>query len=89
MPDKKEYEAGETFDPTGMKVVAKLANGLIQDVTKYVTYSKEPLTKEDLEIEISYEYVMYNDKEKKKRYTCGLYTDFKYRSGGNRSSEKC
>lgn len=65
MPDKKEYEAGETFDPTGMRVAAKLANGLTQDVTKYVTYSKEPLTKEDLEIEISYEYVMYNDKEKK------------------------
>lgn len=64
-PKKTEYENGEVFDPTGMKVVAHLANGMTKDVTNYVTYSKEPLTDDDLEVEISYEYVMYNDREQK------------------------
>lgn len=68
LPNKTEYEAGEYFDPTGMKVVAHLANGLTRDVTDYVTYPTEVLTEYDLEVEIAYPYVKYNDKEKKSDY---------------------
>jgi len=64
-PTKTEYKAGENFDPTGMKVVAHLANGMTRDVTAYVTYPTKALTAYDLEVEITYPYVMYNDKEKK------------------------
>lgn len=64
-PDKTKYDSGETFDPTGMEVTATLANGMTRNVTDYVTYSTEPISESDLEIEISYEHVMYNDKEKK------------------------
>lgn len=65
LQDKTEYKAGEIFDPTGMEVVAHMANGNTRDVTDYVTYRTKPLTAYDLEVEISYPYVMYNDKEKK------------------------
>ncbi len=44
-PDKDEYEQGEVFDPTGMKVVATLSNDETKELlpdTDY-TYSKEPL----------------------------------------------
>ena len=65
MPDKTNYDSGEVFDPSGMVVTATLANGMKRDVTQYVDYSKEPLTDYDLEIELTYNHVMYNDKEKK------------------------
>lgn len=65
LPDKTNYHLGEIFDPTGMTVTAKYANGMERDVTQYVKYSTEPLTAEDLEIEVSFEYVMYSDKAKK------------------------
>ena len=54
-PDKTEYHAGETFDPTGLKVTAHYANGLTRDVTDCLSYSEEPLTEEDTEILISYD----------------------------------
>ena len=65
MPDKTNYQLGEIFDPAGMIVTAKYANGMERDVTQYVKYSTEPLTAGDLEIEVSFEHVMYNDKAKK------------------------
>ena len=64
-PDKTKYDSGETFDPTGMEVTAYLANGMTRDVTKYVSYSKEPVADTTLEIEVSFDHVMYNDKEKR------------------------
>lgn len=39
-PEKMTYKAGETFDASGMKVVAKLANGLERDITNYVTWQE-------------------------------------------------
>lgn len=63
-PDKVNYDAGEVFDPSGMVVMAKLANGLERDVTEYISYSKEPLEEGDLEVEISFDHIMYNDKNK-------------------------
>lgn len=60
-PDKTDYLAGETFDPAGMKVVARLANGRTRDVTSYVEYSQKALTTDMVDIHISYPYISYND----------------------------
>jgi putative cell wall-binding protein len=60
-PTKTSYQSGEAFDPAGMEVVANLANGLQKDVTKYVTYSTDPLRANDLDITIYYNHVMYQD----------------------------
>lgn len=63
LPDKLDYTTGESFDPTGMEVTATYANGLTRDVTNYVSWSKLPLTMEDRDFIISYETVMYQDKD--------------------------
>lgn len=57
MPDKTEYQLGEYFDPTGMEVTAYYINGTKRDVTKYVSYSEEPLAKKDANFQIRYEQV--------------------------------
>ncbi len=56
-PDKLKYEEGDIFDPTGMEVTAYYVNGTQRDVTKYVTYSEDPLTKADADFQIRYEQV--------------------------------
>ena len=63
LPDKTEYTEGEIFDPTGMTVTATFSNGIVRDVTDYVSYSAEPLTLDDTDFFISYEYVMYQNKD--------------------------
>ncbi|MBQ4092696.1 MAG: S-layer homology domain-containing protein, partial [Firmicutes bacterium] len=60
-PTKTKYYVGETFDPSGMQVIATYANGLTRDVTKYVTYNTAPLTTKDLSIRISFTHQMYKD----------------------------
>ena len=62
MPAKTAYIVGETFDPSGMVVTATYANGLTRDVTPYVSYNQE-LTAEDETFTITFEYVMYHNKE--------------------------
>lgn len=61
-PKKLNYQVGEKFDAFGMKVVAVYSNGMTRDITKYVTYSQEPLTKEDEDISIWFRYILYQDK---------------------------
>ena len=56
-PNKMSYEEGDVFDPTGMEVTAYYVNGTKSDITKYVTYSKEPLSKADVDFQIRYEQV--------------------------------
>ena len=63
LPDKLSYDEGEAFEAAGMKVVATYSNGLTRDVTKYVSYSKQPLTVDDTSLEIRYECVKYQDKD--------------------------
>lgn len=63
MPDQTSYVEGDVFHPEGMVVTATCANGMTRDITEYVTYSKEPLTKDDTEITISFEHVMYHNVE--------------------------
>ena len=62
-PDKTDYAVGECFDPTGMKITACYTNGTERDVTDYVSYSAEPLSADDTEFEIRFEYAMYQDKD--------------------------
>ena len=52
-PEKTKYQVGMSFDGTGMKVAAHYANGVIKDVTDYVSYTTEPLKAEDTEITVS------------------------------------
>ena len=54
-PEKLVYETGMTFDGEGMTVVAHYANGLSKDITKYLSYTDQELTKEDTEITVSYD----------------------------------
>ncbi len=60
-PSKTTYTVGETFDGTGMKVTAYYSNGAKRDVTKYVTWAKDPLTKADTEFVITFPYAMYQN----------------------------
>lgn len=60
-PAKTKYCAGERFDPAGMEIVAHYANGTTRDVTKYVTYSDEPLTGDDMDFQIRFEHVLYRN----------------------------
>lgn len=62
-PKKTAYKEGETFDPTGMKVQAVLANGKKMDISQYVQYSADPLTTADSDVLIYYPNQMYNDEE--------------------------
>ncbi len=61
-PDKMSYKPEEIFDPTGMEVTAYYYNGTERDITKYVTYSTEPLTEEDENFMIVYENVGSDEK---------------------------
>ena len=54
-PDRKDYITGDIFDPEGMEVTATFANGKKRDVTKYVKFLTEPLTKDDTEIQILFD----------------------------------
>lgn len=71
-PEKTTYVVGESFDPAGMKVVAKLANGIEKDVTSLVTYSTKMLTEKDISIQLKYDYVEYNDKGTAKKPTASV-----------------
>jgi len=53
-PEKKDYCVGKTFDGTGMKVIAHYANGNSKDVTRYVSFTTDPLTVDDTEITVSF-----------------------------------
>ena len=57
-PTKTAYQEGETFDKTGMQVLALWSDGNQTDVTAEIQYTKEPLKSTDTEIKIQY---MYGD----------------------------
>ena len=61
LPTRRLYSAGEVFDPQGMKVVAHYANGVDRDITKYVSFSQDPLSEEDTDITIYFRHVKYNN----------------------------
>ena len=54
-PTKTQYEIGQKFSASGMKVMATYANGKKRDVTKYVKYTTDPLTEYDTEIDIIFD----------------------------------
>ncbi|MBQ8975603.1 MAG: dockerin type I repeat-containing protein [Oscillospiraceae bacterium] len=61
LPDKTEYNEGETFDPTGMEVTATYSNGMTRDVTNYVQWWDGELTSDDSRFQIYFPYVLYHD----------------------------
>ena len=63
LPDKTVYAIGETFDPTGMQVLAHYANGTVRDITAYAVYSTAPLTSEDNMFIISHPSLMYQNRD--------------------------
>lgn len=63
LPEKTRYMPGEIFDATGMVVTAYYTNGTARDVTDYVSYSEEPLTQADTELQITFPYVLYQNRE--------------------------
>ena len=71
-PDKTVYAEGEMFDPTGMIVTATYANGKTRDVTEYVTYDLNNVTKENSVVTISFPYVMYQNEENGTSMTSGV-----------------
>lgn len=54
-PDKLNYRIGEKFNPSGMQVTATYSNGKSRDITKYVSFTDEPLTEDDTEIDIIFD----------------------------------
>lgn len=60
-PNKLLYEEGETFDASGLQVIAHLANGCSRDVSAYITYSQEPLTAADTDVTVYFDHVKYNN----------------------------
>lgn len=63
LPDKMTYNVKDTFDPTGMQVTAYYTNGKTRDVTKYVTWSENPLKASDTDFQITFPYAMYQNRE--------------------------
>ncbi|MDE6149096.1 MAG: cadherin-like beta sandwich domain-containing protein, partial [Ruminococcus sp.] len=61
-PDKTVYIEGESFNPEGMKAVAHLSNGIDRDITKYISFPDSSLTKDNTDVTIYYNHVMYGDK---------------------------
>ena len=55
MPNKVKYTVGDVFEPEGMVVTANYDDGTSSIITGY-TYQTEPLTDEDTEFLISFEY---------------------------------
>ena len=70
LPDKTEYRPGETFDPSGMQVIAHYSNGYQRDVTAYVTWETGPLTAEDADFHIVFPYAMYQDRDGRPGQDC-------------------
>ncbi len=61
-PDKTVYQQGDKFNAQGIKVIAKLSNGLTRDITKYIKISDKALDIDDKEVTITYDIVKYGDK---------------------------
>ena len=74
MPDKTAYADGEAFDPTGMVVTATYANGKQRDITKYVTFDLETITKDQTTVTITFPYVMYHNQENGTAMSSGITT---------------
>lgn len=64
-PAKLNYNVGETFDPTGLHVIAHFKNGIQKDVAEYMTWSTEPLTEADTDFQLLYPVGIYQNKDGK------------------------
>lgn len=75
MPEKTSYLPGEKFDPSGMAVTAVYANGMTRDVTDYISYHEDALTEQDAVFTISFEHVMYHNRENGTAMDSGIATE--------------
>lgn len=55
-PTKTTYEAGESFDPTGLTITAHYSDGTTDNVTSEVTWTPNPLTEGTTSVTGSYSY---------------------------------
>ncbi len=62
-PDKQSYMELDTFDGTGMQVIAHYANGTSKDISDYVSYTTDKLTMDDTEITVSYDSTKLYEKD--------------------------
>lgn len=64
-PTKTHYAAGETFDKSGLVVMATLANGRTRDVTAMMSAPQEALTEgmTTLTLELGRDQIMYRNQE--------------------------
>ncbi|MDD7512561.1 MAG: cadherin-like beta sandwich domain-containing protein [Clostridiales bacterium] len=60
-PEKTVYYPGDTFDPKGMKIIAKYANGVEKDVTKYIKFSEDAMTQDQSSVDATFPYALYNE----------------------------
>lgn len=71
-PTKTTYQVGDTFNPEGITVIATYANGQTRDVTKYMAWSKDPMTSTTKEVSGEFPYMMYQNKENGNRMDVGV-----------------
>lgn len=60
-PRKLLYEEGETFESDGMRVIARMSNGLARDVSAYVSVTDQPLQPGDTDVTVYFRHVRYNN----------------------------
>ena len=60
-PEKTEYAVGEKFDPKGMRVLLRYANGKTRDVTDYITWPEAELEEGQTTVTLSFPHVMYHN----------------------------
>ena len=60
-PSKTVYLPGELFDPSGMNVILKFANGQEREIGDYVTVDDAVLTLGQNTINVIYQYALYNN----------------------------
>ena len=68
-PEKVMYDVDECFDPTGLEVVAHFSNGVVKDVTQYITFDSDPFTEDmageyalDLELDFGSSMLNYQNR---------------------------
>ncbi len=61
-PTKQTYLEGDAFDATGATATLTYCNGLTRDVSDYLAGTTESLSIDDIVVNVTFPYVMYQDK---------------------------
>ena len=60
-PTKQTYLEGDAFDPTGAVAMLTYCNGLTRDVSQYLSCGSDTLNTDDIVVNVTFPYVMYQD----------------------------